>query len=135
MIEEALAAVFEEIEDVLETLGAAVVGIGDFGFVVFATKLAEESNLRAGSVVRSEAHEIGEIGAIHSENEIEMVEVGSRDSTSSSCHREAPPFPGSGHAWIGWIALVSGDSTGGVAIDVIDACDFERFAHDVFCAG
>ena len=79
MGEEVFAAVFEEVEDVFEAFGTAVVGVGDFGVWVIGAELAEEADFLFVESLGIEGAKVMEVLTVHDEGEIERLQVGGMD--------------------------------------------------------
>lgn len=116
----------------LEALGAAVVGVGDFGIRMLDAVVAEAFDFVAVHIV-GDAFEIGEVFVVHGEDEIEFIEVLGGDLASGAGHGEAAFAPGGAHTRVGRVAGVVSDGAGGVAEDFVAQTGvIEQLFHDVF---
>lgn len=129
------AAVFEEVEDVFEALGAAVVGVGDLCIRMFGTVVAELLYLMLVGAA-GEGDEVGVVFVVHSEDEVEDVEVGGGDLAGGAGHGESAFAAGGGHALVGGVTGVVADGASGIDGDLIgEAFLFEEVSHDIFAGG
>jgi hypothetical protein len=134
--EEVFAAVFEEVEDVFEAFGAAVVGVGYFGVRVIGAELAEEADFLFVESLGIEGAKVMEVLMVHDEGKIEGLQVGGMDLTGAAGERGVAVGGGGGHALVGEFAGVPTGGAGGVDEDLVGEMGIgDEFEHDAFRGG
>lgn len=132
-----LTAVFEEVDDVGEAFGAAVVGIGDFAVGVVAEVAAHGHDAGAVFSAAGEGEDVAEVGVVHGDDEVEGFKVAAGELAAEVAAPGVAFVLESGeHAAVGFVADVVVGGGGGVCLDFVFESGFaDEAVEDDFGGG
>lgn len=85
---------------------------------------------------RVEGADVGEVVAVHDEDEVKAFQVGGLNFAGAAFEGDAAMAGGGPHAFVGQIASVEAEGAGGVDADLIaEAGFFELMEHDTLSGG
>ena len=111
-----LATVLEHISDKFEPFLAIVIGVGDFGDLVFGlfAKCAEACDCSPAFLLGGEGGDVLVIAVIHGEDEIKVLKILSCEMPSASGGGDASVLKGLAHPAVGPFPCVPVDGARGV---------------------
>ena len=131
-IQQAFAGVFEQLDGKLEIAFVAVIRIRDGLLTRVVTEVvAHPDNLLAVGSRTGLARHVVIVLMIHHGNQVEAVEIGSRELTGTMVEDITMPLATATHTVVGQLSDMPGADTGGVNIEIIDeTTPLDEMMHD-----
>jgi len=118
VLQQADAGCLADIDDAVEAIAFAIVGVWDFGISgCFRIEISQKLDLRGGLGIRRDALEVGSIRAVHGNQEIEALEVIYDDLPRASVDIETTALAGSTRSRVRTLSDVPSTRASAVDLD------------------